>query len=122
MNDAALLCAFIEVESAWNEHAYLADHNGGSYGLLQIDLPTAQDRGYTGDGAGLFDAANSVRYGVRHLNWIINNLTKRNMYSVENLAAAYNSGLQHVLDGGTDLPYSAKIQSAYAKWLAFFPS
>lgn len=120
MNDAALLCAFIDVESEWDTRAFLTDANGGSYGLLQLDLPTAKDRGYTGTGPGLYDPDTNITYGVKHLNWIADNLNKRNMYSVENLAAAFNSGLQHVLNGGTDLAYAAKIQAAYARWLAAF--
>lgn len=122
MIDTALLFAFIEVESSFNPRAFLNDANGGSYGLMQIDLATAEDRGYTGNALGLYDPATNIKYGVAQLDWITDELTKHDMCSIENLAAAYNSGLGHVLDGGTDPAYVAKITASLAKWSAMFPS
>ena len=121
MNDPALLMAFIDVESSFNAKAFLNDRNGGSYGLMQLDLVTAQDRGYKGDALGLYDPATNIKYGCAVLDWITSDLTKFGMYSVDNLAAAYNSGLSHVLGGGADAPYAAKIATALAKWRAIFP-
>ena len=122
MNDAALLFAFIEVESAFNPKAFLNDRNGGSYGLMQLDYQTAMDRGYVGSPANLYDPATNIKYGCAILDWLAADLTKHSMYSVENLAAAFNSGLAHVIGGGTDAPYSAKIIAALAKWRAIFPA
>ena len=121
MNDPALLFAFIEVESGFNARAFANDRNGGSYGLMQIDLATAADRGYMGEATGLYDPETNIKYGCAILDWITADLTKFGMYSVANLAAAYNSGLSHVLGGGTDAPYTTKIATALAKWRAIFP-
>lgn len=116
MRDAALLFAFIEVESAFNPRAFVNDINGGSYGLTQIDLATAEDRGYKGSGAGLFIPCANIQWHCAIIDWITADLTKHGIYSIENLAAAYNSGLSHVINGGTDAPYSGKIVAAYARW------
>ena len=122
MDDPALVFAFIEVESSFNARAFLNDRNGGSYGLMQIDLATATARGYPGNAIGLYDPAMNIKYGCAILDWIAADLTKHGIYSIENLAAAYNSGLQHVIDGGTDEVYSAKIVTALWKWRSIFPA
>lgn len=118
MIDAALIFAFIEVESSGKPSAFLADRNGGSYGWMQIDYQTAVDRGYTGPATGLFDPCTNIEYGCKILEWISTDLIKHGIYSIENLAAAYNSGLQRIIDGGTDTVYSGKIIAAHARWQA----
>lgn len=118
MIDTALLFAFISVESSWNPHAYLADRNGGSYGLTQMDYATACDRGYRGSPTGLFDPETNIKWCLAQMAWLTDGLTKAGKYSVDNLAAAYNAGLEHVISGGTDAPYSAKIAAYYATWKA----
>lgn len=118
MKDAALLCAFIEVESSFRPTAFLQDANGGSYGLMQIDLPTAIDRGFEGHAGELYVPSTNLKYGTAQLDWIARELQEHGLYSVANLAAAYNAGLSHVLSGGTDPAYSEKIETAYAKYQA----
>lgn len=121
MTDTALLLAFIEVESNFNPYAYRQDKNGGSYGLMQIDVETAKDRGYTGDGQGLYDTFTNLKYGVLIQEWMAANLRKAGIYSVETLAAAYNEGLQAARTGRPDPDYVGKIMKAYAKWSLIFP-
>ena len=116
MIDPAILFAFIEVESSFNRGAFLNDRNGGSYGLMQLDLMVATDRGYKGTAIGLYDPAANLHWGLLHLAWLTTELTGHNLYSLANLAAAYNAGLGHVLGGGTDPDYVAKIEAAYTKW------
>lgn len=116
MRDAALIFAFIEVESGFRVKAFANDLNGGSYGLTQIDLATATDRGYTGNAIGLYDPPTNIEFHCKIIDWITADLQKHGLYNIENLAAAYNSGLQHVLDGGNDPSYSGKIVAAYARW------
>ena len=116
MRDLALIFAFIEVESSGNPKAFANDSNGGSYGWTQIDLKTAEDRGYSGDAVGLYNIHTNIEYWCKITDWITADLTKHGIMSVENLAAAYNSGLSHVVNGGTDKPYSDKILSAYSAW------
>ena len=118
MIDPAILCAFIDVESSFVRGAFLNDRSGGSYGLTQLDLATAEDRGYKGTALGLYDPLTNITFFCKHIAWLTAELTKAEKYSVENLAAAYNSGLNHVLGGGSDPAYSAKISAALAKWTA----
>jgi soluble lytic murein transglycosylase-like protein len=117
--DEAVLFAFIEVESAFNPRAFLNDRNGGSYGLMQLDYQTALDRGYKGDPIGLYAPLANVATGRKILRWIAAELASHGMEAtLETVAAAYNSGLGHVLRGGTDAPYSDKIAAAHARWAA----
>ena len=111
-----LLFAFIEVESGFRSNAFLNDRDGGSYGLMQLDLATAQDRGYKGAATGLYEPRDNVTYGRAVLVWIAADLDKHGLCTVANVAAAYNAGLGHVLGGGGDPAYSAKIEAAYAAW------
>jgi len=57
----------------------------------------------------------NITFGVKVLDWLTADLEKHGIYSVENLAAAFNAGIGHVLGGGTDKPYSDKIIAAYEK-------
>lgn len=119
ITDLPMLFAFIEVESAFNVKAFLMDGNGGSYGLTQLDYPTARDRGYVGFARGLFDPMTNIKYFGLVVGWIAKELTAHGKdASIENIAASYNAGLQHVLDGGTDPAYVVKITAAYARWQA----
>jgi soluble lytic murein transglycosylase-like protein len=118
MRDWALTLAFIDVESAFRRDAFLNDRNGGSFGLGQIDLPTAQWAGYMGDGPGLLVPRVNIRELCAILDKLTADLAAHNIFTVNNLAAAYNSGLQHVLDGGTDAPYVAKINEAFGFYSA----
>lgn len=113
MRDWALMLAFIDVESAFQRNAFLMDRNGGSIGLAQIDLATAQWAGYKGTAEGLKDPRTNITWLCRIIDKLTNGLTVHGVYSLANLAAAYNTGLQHVLDGGIDRAYEAKILSAY---------
>jgi soluble lytic murein transglycosylase-like protein len=116
MIDPIIIFAFIEVESSFKRGVFLNDRNGGSYGLMQIDLATAEDRGFGGNALDLYEPVTNLEYGAKILAWIADDLDKHGMLSLTNLAAAYNSGLRHVVNGGTDAPYVDKIKTAYAKW------
>ena len=118
--DPILIFAFIEVESSFNRGAFLNDRNGGSWGFTQLDYATAHDRGYNGKPQGLLDPVTNITYCVKVLQWLTGKLTNAGKYSLENLAAAYNAGLGHVLGGGTDEEYTGKIIAAYARWKTAF--
>lgn len=119
--DPILLFAFIEVESGFDRGAFLNDKNGGSRGLMQVDVATVKDRGFSGEPQALYNPMVNVEYGAKILVWIADELEKHGKFSIDNLAAAYNAGLAHVLGGGTDMVYSAKITQAYARWKAALP-
>ena len=117
VTNAAVILTFIEVESAFKATAYLADRNGGSYGLMQLDVGTARDRGFKLLPNALYDPCTNVRFGVAQLSFLAKHLEINGIEaSLENIAAAYNSGLAHVLHGGTDAPYVDKIVAAYKRW------
>lgn len=120
MIDPILVFAFIDVESSFVRGAFLNDRNGGSYGLMQIDYSTATDRGFKGNAIDLYAPRTNVAVGVEVLQWLTDELTKNGKYSIDNLAAAYNAGLGHVLSGGTDEAYSTKLLASYASWKAIF--
>src|ERR1700683_1989107 len=109
MIDIALLFAFEEVESAGNPRAFLADRNGGSYGLNQLDLATVKDRGYTGDGPSLYDIYTNRLWAGRVRRWLQSELAVVGKYSIGALAAAYNEGLHGELEGHPDPDYVEKI-------------
>lgn len=121
MIDIALHLSFIDVESSFDPKAFLMDRNGGSYGLNQLDLPTARDRGYKGDGPGLMDPYLNWKYGILDREWIAAQLRKDGNYSIEALAMAYNEGLQGERDARPDPQYVNKIVAAYARWKILFP-
>lgn len=72
-------------ESGFNARA-LGD-GGRSFGLVQIQLTTAQGLGYRGDGPGLFDPSTNTQLGMRYLREQVNRAG-----SVEGGLSAYNGG------------------------------
>jgi soluble lytic murein transglycosylase-like protein len=112
----SLVLGFIEVESSFNPRAFLADRNGGSYGLMQLDYATAQDRGYAGVPDGLYDPAINIKLGVLQLGWIRAYLRQHGILNNAAMIAGYNAGVGAVVHGALDLPYVAKVQSAARKW------
>lgn len=120
--DVALLFAFMEVESAIRSDAYAPDKNGGSFGLLQIDLPTAKDAGFTGLASQLKDPFTNIKvawFGKMAQNAA--NLRSKGQFSVEALAAAWNEGLRAEELGRADPVYINRIVAAYARWKILFP-
>lgn len=117
--DAADLMAFINIESSFDPRAFLADRDGGSYGLMQVTLPAAQQVGYAGDGPGLFDPATNVQVGVAYLDWINAYLTARlTSVSSAEVVAAYNAGVGAVARGYQDVAYVGRWQAARVQWAA----
>lgn len=112
--DPIVLLAIIDHESSFDPKAFAPDKNGGSYGLMQLDWQTAKDRGFAGiSPTALDDPILNLRYGVAVLMWIGADLERHGKLTFYNLCAAYNSGLQHVLDGGTDDAYVSLVKGRY---------
>ena len=116
--DAALLCAFIDVESSFKRDAFLNDRNGGSYGLAQLDFATAQWGGFAGHALDLYQPRVNIAEAVKVLSKLASELQAHGKFSLRNLAAAYNSGLGHVVGGGSDKPYEDKIIAAIGFYTA----
>ncbi len=100
----------------FNERAFLPDRNGGSYGLFQLDLPTARDRGYAGDGAGLYCAETNARLAVLQLDWIADYLRQRGAFGLATLVAGYNEGAGAAARGNPDPRYVGFVMAYREKW------
>ncbi len=114
--DPSLILAIIQQESAFNARAFRPDRNGGSFGLMQLDLPTARDRGYTGDGPGLFDETTNVRLGVAQLEWIASFLRARSAFGLAAEIAAFNEGVGAALRGNPDPRYVGNVLAYRLDW------
>ncbi|HEY1503724.1 MAG TPA: transglycosylase SLT domain-containing protein [Stellaceae bacterium] len=107
--DPALILGFVQTESSFNERAFRIDRNGGSYGLMQLDLSTARDRGYPGDAFGLYDPKTNIHYGVAQLRWINRYLASYSAVGLQSMIAAYNEGVGRVVKGNPDPRYVASV-------------
>ena len=107
--DAVLVLGIISQESSFRETAFANDRNGGSYGLMQLDLPTARDRGYTGEGVGLFDPITNIIYGMAQIAWIRGYLAEHGITDLDSIIAAYNEGVGNVVKGRKDPRYVARV-------------
>jgi soluble lytic murein transglycosylase-like protein len=94
----ALMKAIIGVESGFNPNATnLTGRDmtrGGSYGLFQVSLETAQGYGFTGEGTGLLDPATNITIGSKFLADVYAQAGD----DPETAAALYNGG--KALGGG----------------------
>ena len=114
--DPAFILGVVTHESSFNPRAFLMDRNGGSYGLMQLDLPTARDRGFTGTAEQLYDPATNLKLGIAQLVWISNYLAKLGRSSQQNIAAAYNEGVGNVAKGLPDPLYVQAVINATGQW------
>ena len=102
--DPSLVYGLVSQESKFKPTAFLLDRNGGSYGLTQLSLPTAQGMGYTGDGQGLFNPDVNVQYGLLYLSQLLDR------YQDEAQAlSAYNCGYPTGCAAGD--AYAAEVQT-----------
>jgi soluble lytic murein transglycosylase-like protein len=88
---ALWLAAWIQTESSFNPNALSKEESNGTrgYGLMQISSPgTAQQLGYSGDPAGLFDPDTNINLGAK----LIGQLRRTYGDDVKRVYSAYNSG------------------------------
>lgn len=110
--DAALVLGHIQTESAFRPNAFRNDKNGGSYGLGQLNLATAQDRGFTGCADGLYDPPTNLDLTIAQVEWIKNTLANHEIFDLEPRIAAYNMGCGAIERGGTDPIYVERVLTA----------
>ena len=115
-DDLPLVMGVIEHESSFDPDAFAIDRNGGSYGLMQLDMMTARDRGYRGEPHGLLDPDLNVSLGMAQLRWIKTFLARNSALSVQAIAAAYNEGVGNVLRGNPDPRYVGAVLAARTRW------
>lgn len=116
-HDPALILGMIERESQFHPNAYnAADPNGGSWGLMQMQIPTARDMGFQGPGEGLFDPATSIALGAAYLSWIKDYLSRRGHAGENAMVAAYNAGVGNVVNGYQNFPYVTVVMANRDKW------
>ena len=101
---ADLVYGLVSQESRFKPTAFLLDRNGGSYGLMQLDLPTAQGLGYTGDGPGLYDPNTNVQLGLLYLSQLLNKYQDQGQ-----ALSAYNCGYPTGCAAGD--AYAAAVQT-----------
>ncbi|MDG7041849.1 MAG: lytic transglycosylase domain-containing protein [Nitrososphaerota archaeon] len=112
---AALIMAVIETESSFNPKAFLSDRNGGSYGLMQLNYPTAKEMGLSSadDASALYDPQTNIWIGTAYLNHLYHEFK-----DWKKAIMAYNEGPGNVLKGLLDDVYYAKVYARWQKWKA----
>jgi hypothetical protein len=123
---ASLVMAFAEKESGrhdgrgqlidFDERAFLPDRNGGSYGIFQLDVPTARDRGFKGVPGDLFDAPTNTTFAIAQLDWLADYLRRHGSFGLQSLIAAYNEGGAAVVRGNPDPRYVGVVMAYRQKW------
>lgn len=117
--------AFCEIESSFNPFAYRYEQklSEASYGLVQILVSTARDRGFKGDEKELYGIEINLTYGVAQLRWLTRYIADhpsdklpRDLDNRFYLPAAYNAGVGNLLHGFVPSGYIAKWALSYAKW------
>ena len=110
--DAPLILGFIQTESSFRPGAFANDKNGGSYGLMQLNLVTAEDRGFKGTAPDLYDEVTNIGLGMAQVQWIRDTLAKHEIFELESVIAAYNEGVGAVLEGRPDPTYVNRVLTA----------
>lgn len=87
-----IVYAIIQVESGGDPGAVGA---AGEIGLMQLMPPTADQMGYRGSRAGLFDPRTNIHYGTKYLAWQM-----KRYRELSAAIAAYNSGTAVKLPSG----------------------
>ena len=82
--------AVVQVESSGNHNAVGPD--GDSFGLMQLQLATAQDFGYRGNEIGLLNPIKNIHYGTLYVRYLL----KRYQGKVYVALDAYNRGMLNV--------------------------
>jgi soluble lytic murein transglycosylase-like protein len=117
-HDPRDVLATIAVESSFRPNAYRFERHLGeaSWGLMQTLESTARDMGYSGPAEGLYDPAESIRYGMRYMRWLWDFLTTRlgAEPSYAQWIGAYNAGPGNVLRGRVPYGYVLKWERARA--------
>lgn len=111
--------AVVEIESSYRPRAYRAEPRIGdaSWGLMQLLLSTARDRGYQGDGEGLFEPEVNIRLGMAHLRWSWDYLTRNGrVIDKATWIASYNAGVGAVERGWRNLGYVDRWGRARMRW------
>jgi hypothetical protein len=107
-----LVLAIIHAESGGDPKAYRGEAalRDGSIGLMQILYATARGEGYTGQPGepntltGLFDPATNIRYGVKFLTSLWNQLG-----NAADVASAYNGGIRPSLGFGAPVTKTTTV-------------
>lgn len=103
--DAALGLALAKHESNFDPHAVAKNPRdlarGGSYGLFQMSLRTAQGLRASATPQAILDPTYNVSLAVALTLSNLKALRAHNLDTTENLAACHNAGLKNVLARGT---------------------
>lgn len=103
------ILAVIQVESSFNPQAVSP---APAYGLMQMTMPAARDRGYSGSAQGLFDPAVNIRLGISHLLWTKKYIEQRVLNRAADwreILSAYNAGVGNFRKGFRADDYAQKF-------------
>lgn len=101
-----LIVAIINIESGWNQDALGRD---GEIGLMQILPATAEQMGFRGTEAELFDPSINIHFGTKYLKFQLG----RYNGSIDHAIAGYNAGTPRTrIDGKfTNQEYVDKVRA-----------
>ena len=111
--DPALIYGQCSQESRFKPAAFALDRNGGSYGLMQLDYPTAQGLGYQGDPSGLYEPGLNAMLGCQLMAQLLAQFNG----DASSALAAYNAGPNNLAGGA---PYVALVLPRVAYFQALF--
>lgn len=109
--------AIIEIESSFRPT--VTGDDGVSFGLMQIQVPSARDRGFVGPPRQLLeDPALNIRLGMSHLKWTFDYLQDRfgRAPTIDEWIGGYNAGVGNVSRGFIPTSYVAKWRAARARY------
>ena len=87
---------------------------GGSQGLMQILLSSAQNLGYTGDAAGLYNPDTGIQYGVLYIKYIHDHFGV-DYSDVSDIASYYNSNQDELnAPASTTTTYIPNVMNYYS--------
>lgn len=110
-----LLHAIITVESKGNHKAFVKEDGSSkraSYGLLQLQLASAQLVGFKGKAKELMDPRVNIKYGAAYLAWLLNKSSHDTARALTGWNAGPNSELYRNKRYSS---YSGLVLNAYIK-------
>lgn len=97
-----VLYGIVQTESGFDPDA--VGDNGASWGLMQVQVPTAAGLGFTGTGPDLLDPNTNIQWGATYLRRMLDRFNG----DITSAISAYNAGPGGV---GTNPGYIAEVQA-----------
>jgi len=111
----ALVKAIMRKESNFNPKAHRKTEKEDSYGLMQLNWPTATALGYVGARDGLFDPRTNINLACK----LLRELMQRYPANIMDVIAAYNAGSVRYLKSAPLYINSGYVTDVYARYLLY---